>query len=153
VTPMPVAFIVATNAGSLESRTAAATPTESAGVPSPNCTDVVPATATVGLASGNDRNAAPTFGYLEFEREFTDGSTATGFGPLPATVCIPTDPSTIGGGAATSPEGTGCRGGAAPIHFRGLIVARWNRRAPRASATPLRQFARSVSLPGAQCPP
>jgi len=106
VTTIAVAFIVATNAGSLESRTAAATPTESAGVPSPNCTDVVPATATVGLASGNDRNAAPTFGYLEFEREFTDGSTATGFGPLPATVCIPTDPSTSGGGAATSPDGT-----------------------------------------------
>ena len=106
VTTIAVAFIVATNAGSLESRTAAATPTESAGVPSPNCTDVVPATATVGLASGNDRNAAPTFGYLEFEREFTDGSTASGFGPLPATVCIPTDPSTIGGGAATSPDGT-----------------------------------------------
>ena len=108
VTTIAVAFIVAANAGSLESRAAGATPTiESAGVPSPNCTDVVPATATVGLASGNDRNAAPTFGFLVFEREFTDGSTATGFGPLPATACTSTEPSTTeGGSAGTSPDGT-----------------------------------------------
>ena len=107
VTTIAVALIVATNAGSLESRTAAATPTESAGVPSPNCIDVVPATATVGLASGNDRNAGPTFGFLIFEREFTDGSAVTDFGPLPATACIPTEPSTTeGGSAGTSPDGT-----------------------------------------------
>jgi len=108
VTTIVVAFIMAANAGSLESRAAAATPTtESAGVPSPTCVDVVPATATVGLASGNDRNSTPTFGYLIFEREFTDGSTATGFGPLPATACIPTEPSTTeGDNPVKSADGT-----------------------------------------------
>ena len=90
-----IAFIVAAHSGPLESR-----PILAAAPVDPTCVDVEPATATIGLASGTDRKAAPTFGFLVFEPEFTDGGTLTGFGPLPATACVPAEPSTNEGYSA-----------------------------------------------------
>jgi hypothetical protein len=88
VTSIVIGFLIAALTGSLGSRPAtAAASIDTFEAAMPGCTDVVPATATVGLASGSEQKAALTFGYLVFEHEFTDGSTMTGFGPLPATAC------------------------------------------------------------------